>query len=88
LQIAAGIATPKVYKRGARKGEAVMAADEEGKPIFDKAGKPVPVMNGKYSGLHALRHFFCSWCAEKPEKGDGPRDAGNDRRPIRPPVQI
>jgi integrase len=23
----------------------------------------------KYSGLHALRHFFCSWCAARPQDG-------------------
>jgi integrase len=27
------------------------------------------VMAAKYTGLHALRHFFCSWCAARKEDG-------------------
>jgi integrase len=26
-------------------------------------------MRAKYSGLHALRHFFCSWCVARKEDG-------------------
>jgi integrase len=33
--------------------------DEEGKPI----------MEAKYTGLHALRHFYASWCINR--KADG-----------------
>ena len=53
LQIAAGVAVP--------------AMDDEGKPVADGDGKPV--MQAKYSGLHAFRHFFCSWCAARPQDG-------------------
>jgi integrase len=31
--------------------------------VVDKAGKP------KYSGLHALRHFYASWCINPRERG-------------------
>jgi integrase len=33
----------------------------------DKDGKPV--MAPKYSGLHALRHFYASWCINRKEDG-------------------
>jgi integrase len=36
-------------------------------PTTDDEGKPV--MRAKYSGLHALRHFFCSWCAARTQDG-------------------
>jgi integrase len=57
LQDAAGISVP--------------ALDESGKPVLSKddAGNPVPVLRAKYLGLHALRHFFCSWCAGRKEDG-------------------
>jgi integrase len=29
----------------------------------------VPVMVAKYTGLHVLRHFFCSWCAARRKDG-------------------
>jgi integrase len=35
--------------------------DEHGKPKRDDDGKPM--VEAKYSGLHALRHFYASWCA-------------------------
>ncbi|MGY8677124.1 site-specific integrase [Bradyrhizobium sp. UFLA05-153] len=41
--------------------------DPEGKPIRDEAGKPM--LTAKYTGLHALRHFFASWCINR--KADG-----------------
>jgi len=41
--------------------------EENGKPVLDKDRKPV--MAPKYTGLHALRHFFCSWCAARPQDG-------------------
>jgi integrase len=50
-------------------GNQVMALDKNGKPLLDDAGKPIPVMAAKYRGLHALRHFFCSWCAARREDG-------------------
>jgi len=41
--------------------------DEKGKPSFDKDGKPI--VTAKYTGLHALRHFYASWCINR--KADG-----------------
>jgi integrase len=57
LQLAAGVAVPIL--------------DDAGNPVMalDDNGKPVPVMAPKYPGLHALRHFFCSWCAARPQDG-------------------
>ena len=57
LQIAAGVSVP--------------AVDDGGNPVTesDKDRNPVPVMLPKYTGLHALRHFFCSWCAARREDG-------------------
>jgi integrase len=40
-------------------GVAARAVDDQGNPV----------MHAKYSGLHALRHFFCSWCAARPQDG-------------------
>jgi integrase len=57
LQVAAGVSVPALNDEG----KSVMAVDDE--------GKPVPVMVAKYSGFHALRHFFCSWCAARREDG-------------------
>ena len=54
LQIEAGVSVP--------------AIGDDGKPEHDDEGKPV--MRAKYTGLHALRHFFASWCAA-PEKNGG-----------------
>jgi integrase len=39
---------------------------KDGKPLFEK-GKPVA--EPKYSGMHAFRHFFASWCINR--KVDG-----------------
>jgi integrase len=39
----------------------------DGKPVLDKHGKPV--VDAKYSGLHALRHFYASWCINPKEAG-------------------
>jgi integrase len=65
LQVAAGVSVPVLDDDG----KPVMALDDDGKPMLDDAGKPVPVMAPKYTGLHALRHFFCSWCAARREDG-------------------
>lgn len=35
--------------------------------VVDKDGKPI--MGAKYTGLHALRHFYASWCINRPEDG-------------------
>jgi integrase len=37
------------------------------KPAKDEKGKPIKV--AKYSGLHALRHHFASWCINRPPIG-------------------
>ncbi|MGJ7042105.1 integrase [Shinella sp. BE166] len=34
---------------------------------LDKDGKPI--MQAKYTGLHALRHFYASWCINTPADG-------------------
>lgn len=33
----------------------------------DKHGKAI--MKGKYGGMHALRHFYASWCINRPKDG-------------------
>jgi integrase len=48
-------------------GVSVIAKDEGGNVIRDEDGKPV--MQAKYTGLHALRHFYASWCVNR--KVDG-----------------
>ena len=42
--------------------------DEAGEPRADRDGEPL--LRGKY-GLHALRHFFCSWLIDR---GKRPKD--------------
>jgi integrase len=42
-------------------GVTVRAKDSRGRPAVDQDAKPVLV--AKYTGLHALRHFYASWCA-------------------------
>ena len=43
-----------------------LAAGVTVRTIDDKGNR---VMRPKYSGLHTLRHFFCSWCAARPQDG-------------------
>jgi integrase len=52
-QIAAGVVVP--------------AKDQHGKPLKDKDGNPA--MAAKYTGLHALRHFYASWCINRRAEG-------------------
>lgn len=47
VQIAAGITVPVL--------------DASGEPTFDENG--IAIVRAKYTGLHALRHFYASWCA-------------------------
>lgn len=65
LQVTAGVSAPVVDDGG----NPVMALDADGKVFFDHNDKPIPAMRAKYSGLHALRHFFCSWCAARTQDG-------------------
>jgi integrase len=69
LQIAAGVSVQALDEDGNPVREPVL--DEDGKPMTGNDGNPVmrDVMLAKYSGLHALRHFFCSWCAARPQDG-------------------
>lgn len=48
-QIAAGVTVPKL--------------DKAGQPVKDDKGNGV--MRAKYSGMHALRHFYASWCINR-----------------------
>lgn len=50
-----------------RAGVSVESRDENGKQNRDEDGKPV--MEAKYSGLHAIRHFFASWCINAESDG-------------------
>jgi integrase len=43
--------------------------DNHGRPKRDQHGKPK--VTAKYPGLHALRHFYASWCINR--KVDGGR---------------
>jgi integrase len=48
-------------------GVSVQVRDEAGKLVRDDDGKSV--IQAKYTGLHALRHFFASWCINSVEDG-------------------
>jgi integrase len=48
-------------------GVTVSVLDADGKPQVDDDGKPM--VEPKYKGLHALRHFYASWCINR--KVDG-----------------
>lgn len=50
-----------------RAGVSVRAVDGKGKPQNDDNGKPITLP--KYTGMHALRHFYASWCINR--KVDG-----------------
>jgi integrase len=52
-QIAAGITVP--------------AKGKDGKPKRDAEGRPV--LQAKYQGMHALRHFYASWLINRPADG-------------------
>ena len=57
--------TDRITARG-RQGP-VRARDEDGKLVRDDDGKPV--MRAKYTGFHAPRHSFASWCNGKIDGG-------------------
>jgi integrase len=50
-----------------RAGVTKPALDSEGDPLIGKEGPPV--LKAKYSGLHALRHFYASWSINRVEDG-------------------
>jgi integrase len=47
-------------------GVVVPVKDDDGKPVHDKEGKPVTAP--KYA-LHALRHYYASWCINSKKDG-------------------
>ena len=53
IQIRAGVTMPK--------------RDEAGVGVCDEDGEPILI--AKYPGLHSLRHFFASWCANRRTDG-------------------
>jgi integrase len=53
LQVAAGVTVP--------------VRDRSGKTVRDEHGKPI--VKAKYTGLHALRHFYASWCINQEADG-------------------
>jgi len=48
-------------------GVSVRKLDKAGEPVVDGDGKPV--LTGRYTGMHALRHFYASWCINRPADG-------------------
>jgi integrase len=48
-------------------GCTVSVRDDDGNPMQDKDGKPI--VAAKYTGLHALRHFYASWCINRKKDG-------------------
>jgi integrase len=48
-------------------GVTVQLFDKEGRVRRDESGRPI--VGPKYKGLHAVRHFFASWCINR--KADG-----------------
>jgi integrase len=48
-------------------GVCIIAKDADGKVMVDEKGDPVRQV--KYTGLHALRHFFASWCINPKDRG-------------------
>src|SRR5579883_1298555 len=63
LENRGNIVTRKWWPLQVRAGVS-MSTDE-----VDEKGKPIMV--AKYSGLHALRHYFASWCINPPPLGLG-----------------
>ena len=47
-------------------GVTVPVMGEDGEPMQDKGQ---PIVTGKYTGMHSLRHFYASWCINRNEEG-------------------
>lgn len=43
--------------------------DKEGNAVLGDDGEPIIETVPKYTGLHALRHFFASWCINRKASG-------------------
>ncbi len=43
--------------------------DKKGNPVLDEQGEQIMETITKYSGLHAFRHFFASWCINRKSAG-------------------
>jgi integrase len=48
-------------------GVSVQVKESNGKLVRDRDGKPV--LQAKYTGLHALPHFYASWCINRETDG-------------------
>ena len=63
---------PNIVNRGWKPaqiaaGVCTIAKDAEGKVLVDHKGEPI--RRAKYTGLHATRHFYASWCINR--RADG-----------------
>jgi len=67
IEFHANIVTRGLQPPQVAAGLTVPAIDRSGKPKLDKEGKPVLV--AKYTGLHALRHFYAIWLLNPKDKG-------------------
>lgn len=43
--------------------------DKNKNPVLDENGEQVMELQAKYTGLHAFRHFFASWCINRKSAG-------------------
>lgn len=55
-----------ILRRGLHPAWIAAGVTVEGSEL-DQAGNPIP--EPKYTGMHALRHFFASWCINRKEDG-------------------
>ncbi|MCH4560311.1 tyrosine-type recombinase/integrase [Mesorhizobium jarvisii] len=74
IEFHANIVTRGLHPPQFEAGLTVPAVDRQGKPKLDKEGNPI--MAAKYTGLHALRHFYASWLIN-------PIDAGGQGKDIK-----
>ncbi len=74
IEFHANIVTRGLHPPQIAAGLTVPALDRNGKPKADKEGNPI--MAAKYTGLHALRHFYASWLIN-------PKDAGGQGKDIK-----